>query len=190
MTFRPFRVRLSSFVLALATAWQLGLAQETKCAVGVNVNSFQNFSAADQQVIVEQLKRSGVRFVRTSLRPDDKNMTLAKNLQSAGIGLVLVPGPEFIPNTPQRPADVKSHMRSAMPLSAADPERSRAYYQIIFDKLDQNGVVLVGVELGNEINWADFNGDFRCPVKGNPSLLRISLAIQRQRRSLKDSSNI
>jgi hypothetical protein len=77
MTFRPFRVRLSSSVLAFATVWQLGLAQETKCGVGVNVNSFQNFSAADQQVIVEQLKRSGVRFVRTSLRPDDKNTAKA-----------------------------------------------------------------------------------------------------------------
>jgi hypothetical protein len=57
-------------------------------------------------------------------------------------------------------------MRSPMPLSAADPERSRAYYQTIFDKLDENGVVLAGVELGNEINWADFNGDFPVPGQG------------------------
>lgn len=44
MTFRPFRVRLSSSVLAFAPVWQLGLAQVTKCGIGVNVNSFQNFS--------------------------------------------------------------------------------------------------------------------------------------------------
>jgi hypothetical protein len=166
MTFRRFRIRLFPVALVLATAWQLNLAQEPKCAVGVNVNSFQNFSAADQQVFVEQLKQSGVRFVRTSLRPDDKNMNLAKILQSAGIGLVLVLGPEFAPTTQQRSADVKNHMRSAMPLSAADPERSRAYYQTIFDKLDEKGVMLAGVELGNEINWADFNGDFPVPGQG------------------------
>lgn len=154
------------FVLALAMPWQPGRAQETKCAVGVNVNSFQNFSAADQQVIVEQLKRSGVRYVRTSLRPDDKNMTLAKNLQAAGIGLIVVPGPQFAPNAQQRPADAKTHMRSAMPLSAADPERSRTYFQTLFDKLDEKGVVLAGVELGNEINWTDFNGDFPVPGQG------------------------
>jgi hypothetical protein len=135
-------------------------------SVGVNVNSFQNFSAADQQVIVEQLKRSGVRFVRTSLRPDDKNMNLAKTLQSEGIGLVLVTGPVFAPNAPLRPADQKRNMRSAMPLSYADPERSRAYYQTIFDKLDEKGVVLAGVELGNELNWTDFNGDFPIPGEG------------------------
>jgi hypothetical protein len=69
-------------VLTLAMICQPGFAQRTECAVGVNVNSFQNFSAADQLAIVEQLKQSGVRFVRTSLRPDDKNMTLAKTLQS------------------------------------------------------------------------------------------------------------
>lgn len=154
------------FVLALVMTGQLGLAQGTKCPVGVNVNSFQNFSAADQQAIVEQLKRSGVGFVRTFLRPDDKNMTLAKDLQSEGIGLVLVTGAEFYPNAPLRPADEKRHMRSAMPLSYADPERSRAYYQTVFDKLDEKGVVLAGVELGNEINWTDFNGDFPIPGQG------------------------
>jgi hypothetical protein len=129
--------------------WQLGLAQGTRCSVGVNVNSFQNFSATDQQVIVEQLKRSGVGFVRTSLRPDDKNMTLAKNLQSEGIGLVLVTGAQFSANAPLRPADEKRHMRSAMPLSYADPVRSRAYYQTVFDELDEKGVVLAGVTRQN-----------------------------------------
>jgi hypothetical protein len=154
------------FVLTFVLTWHLGIAQTTQCPVGVNVNSFQNFSATDQQVIVEQLKRSGVRFVRTSLRPDDKNMTLAKTLQSEGIGLVLNVGVEFTPNAPLRPADEKRHLRSAMPLSSADPERSRAYYQTVFDKLDEKGVVLAGVELGNEINWTDFNGDFPIPGQG------------------------
>jgi hypothetical protein len=153
-------------VLTLAMICQPGIAQRTECAVGVNVNSFQNFSAADQQAIVEQLKQSGVRFVRTSLRPNDKNMTLAKTLQSEGIGLVLVPGVQFFPNAKLRPVDEKRHIRSAMPLSSADPESSRAYYQTIFDKLDEKGVVLAGVELGNELNWADFNGDFPVPGQG------------------------
>jgi len=60
------------FVLALSLTSGLGLALGTECPVGVNVNSFQNFSAAEQQMIVEQLKSCGVSFVRTSLRPDDK----------------------------------------------------------------------------------------------------------------------
>lgn len=137
-----------------------------KCDAGVNVNSFQNFDAAQQESIVQQLVSSGVHCVRTSLRPDDKNLHLAKELQDKGIGLVLVPGAEFPPNTPSRPADAKRNMRSALPLSAADPERSRASYQSLFDKLDANGIVLAGIELGNEINWTDFNGDFPVPGQG------------------------
>jgi hypothetical protein len=117
-------------------------------------------------VIVKQLKQAAVGFVRTSLRPDDKNMDLAKALQSEGIGLVLVPGFKFYPNTRARPADEKRHMRSAMPMSSVDPELSRAEYQLVFDKLDAKGVVLAGVELGNEINWTDFNGDFPIPGQG------------------------
>jgi hypothetical protein len=160
----------TSFVLILVLtsvlAWVPGFAREMVCPVGVNVNSFQNFSAADQQTIVDQLKRSGVGFVRTSLRPDDKNMNLAKNLQSEGIGLVLVVGPVFLSNAQLRPADEARHMRSAMPLSAADPERSKAYYQTVFDKLDAYGVTLTGIEDGNEINWPDFNGDFPVPGQG------------------------
>jgi hypothetical protein len=85
------------FALALSLTWGLGLARGTECPVGVKVNSFQNFSAVAKQVIVEQLKRSGVGCLRTSLRPDNKNMNLAENLQSEGIGLVLVPGVEFYP---------------------------------------------------------------------------------------------
>jgi hypothetical protein len=150
----------------LVVTSRLGFAQGKECPVGVNVNSFQNVDAAQQMEIVGQLKRSGVGFVRTSLRPDDKNITLAKNLQSEGIGLALVASIQFSPNAPLRPADEKRHMRSAMPLSSADPERSRAYFQTVFDKLDEKGVTLAGVELGNEINWTDFNGDFPIPGQG------------------------
>ena len=157
---------LLTLVLACVRAPVPAFAREMECPVGVNVNSFQNFSAADQQTIVDQLKRSAVRFVRTSLRPDDKNMNLAKNLQSDGIGLVLVAGPVFLPNAQTRPADEKRHMRSAMPLSAADPERSKAYFQSVFDKLDADGVRLAAIEAGNEINWPDFNGDFPVPGQG------------------------
>jgi hypothetical protein len=159
------------------------------CNVGVNVNSFQNFSAVDQETIVGQLVSSGVRCVRTSLRPDDKNIHLAKELQDKGIGLVLVPGAEFLPGAPLRPADAKTHMRSAMPLSWADPIRSRVFYQSPFDKLDANGIVLAGVELGNEINWTDFNGDFPVPGQGKASRWRISPGTPRPSRPLAGCSN-
>ena len=160
------------FALALVIIGREGAAQDAACPVGVNVNSFQDFGAADQQKIVEQLKGSGVRCVRTALRPDAKNLDLAKGLQAAGIGLVLVLGPECSPDAPLRPADAARHLRSARPLSYADPERSRISYEALFAKLDEKGVVLTGVELGNEINWTDFNGDFPIPGQGKAFTLQ------------------
>lgn len=136
------------------------------CDVGVNVNSFQNFDAAKQEIIVRQLVASKVRCVRTSLRPDDKNIHLAKELQDKGIGLIWVVGAEFPPDTPVRPADAQRHMRSALPLSAADPDRSREFYRSLFKVLDDHGIAVSGIELGNEINWTDFNGDFPIPGQG------------------------
>jgi hypothetical protein len=182
-----------SFVLALALFLAFTsacFARDLPCPVGVNVNSFQNFDAAKQQTIADQLKRSGVHFVRTSLRPDDKNMNLAKNLQSEGIGLVLVVGSVFQPNAPLRPADDKRHMRSAMPLSYADPELSEAYYQTVFDRLDAVGVTLAGIEVGNEINWPDFNGDFPLPAGARRLRLTSLPMIPWQRRSHRGFFNI
>jgi hypothetical protein len=59
--------------------------------------------------------------------------------------------------TPVRP---KGLLRSARPLSYADPELSRKQYQAFMDKVEAKGLVLAGLELENEFNWADFNGDF------------------------------
>jgi hypothetical protein len=52
------------------------------------------------------------------------------------------------------------------PLSAADPTLSKATFQSLIGKLDNAGVVLAGLELGNEINWAAFNPEFPLPGEG------------------------
>jgi len=143
-----------------------GFSRATDCPVGVNVNSFQNFSAAEQNTLLLQLKSSGVRCVRTSMRPDDKDLSLIRRMQDEGVGLVLVVGPVFLPNAPVRPANAQHHMRSARPLSWSDPVRSKVNFQSLFDKLDAQGIKLAGVELGNEVNWTDFNGDFPVPGEG------------------------
>ena len=132
----------------------------------MNVNSFQNFDPGKQNEIVEQLKASHVRFVRTSLRMDEKNLNLAKRLQDEGIGLVFVVGLQFKDGTPERPKNDQYHVREGRPISATDVERSRETYQLTFDKLDQKGVKATAFELGNELNWVDFNADFPVPGRG------------------------
>jgi hypothetical protein len=72
--------RMLLVVMLSFAAWPSQLWAQ-KCDAGVNVNSFQNFDAAQQESIVQQLVSSGVHCVRTSLRPDDKNLHLAKNFR-------------------------------------------------------------------------------------------------------------
>jgi hypothetical protein len=103
-------VGLLSAVLWSSAAWARG------CDAGTNVNSFQDFDPATQEVIIQQLLTSGVQCVRTSLRPDEKNLHLAKELQDKGIGLVLVPGGEFAPNAPMRPANAQHLLRYSLAL--------------------------------------------------------------------------
>ena len=52
------------------------------------------------------------------------------------------------------------------PLSKADPDSFRTYFEPLLAKLEAKGMVLAGFELGNEINWAGFNADFPLPGQG------------------------
>lgn len=160
------------FYAGLLLAGGLPIEAEVPCAVGVNVNSFQNFAPEQQDRIVQQLKENGVRCVRTTLRMDAKDLRLARRLQDEGIGLVQDIWPVFLPGTVARPADKKTGMRAANPLSRADPEASRDFFRKMFAQFDDQGVTLVGVELGNELNWTDFNGDFSIPGEGRALALR------------------
>lgn len=167
MPFSHSKASLAALTILLVFLMgKLNPAWARDCTTGVNVNSFQDFPVSEQDAIVRQLVSWKVQCVRTTLRLDDKNLHLAQELQANGIGLVLVPGFQFRPDAPIRPADPQSHMRSAHPLSQADEELSHAFYQSIFKSLDEKGIVLSGIELGNEINWVDFNGDFPVPGQG------------------------
>ncbi len=46
------------------------------------------------------------------------------------------------------------------PLSSADPDQFRSYFETILAKLEKEGITLAGFELGNELNSGCFNADF------------------------------
>jgi len=55
---------------------------------------------------------------------------------------------------------------SGHPLSYADPNAFRAYFQPLLDKLNAAGVRLAAFELGNELNSSAFNSEFPLPGQG------------------------
>ena len=139
--------------------------------VGVNLVNPLRASVANQNTLLSQLKAAQVRVIRCGISNDDKGIDFAKRAAAQGIRIQLIVGPQYTANAPTRPyePDVFPAMWGGHPLSFADPEVSKTDFQELFDDLDANGIVLAGIELGNEINWAAFNPEFPLPGEGKDS---------------------
>src|SRR5580700_6488314 len=146
----------------------LGPVRAQDIVVGVNVVNPMRASIADQNAVFSQLEAAHVHVIRCGISNDEKGIDYAKRAKAKGIRILLGVGAEYLPNAPTRPyqPDKFPAMWGGPPLSYADPELSRAFYQKLFDALDANGIVLAGIELGNEINWAAFNPEFLLPGEG------------------------
>jgi hypothetical protein len=141
--------------------------------IGVNVANPQRLSGADRDALLDQLQRAGVRIIRAPLAPpwrgDDYGPAIdfIRRAQERRINVDLIVGLQYREDAQRRPA-VKEmpDMWPSFPLSAADPARFRAVFSPIFDLLENMGVTFAALELGNEINWTAFNGDFLIPGEG------------------------
>ncbi len=145
-----------------------GQPQNPRLVTGMNVVNPMRAGLADQNALIAQLKAANVHVIRAWLAPEDKDIDFAKRVYAQGIAIELGLSLQFPQTAPTRPYRAKEFpdMWGGHPLSAADPVLSRAYFQSMIDKLEANGIVLAGMELGNEINWAAFNPEFPLPGEG------------------------
>jgi hypothetical protein len=145
--------------------------------VGVNIVNPMRASVVDQDAAFAQLEAAGVKVIRCGITADDKGMDYAKRAAAQGIRIQLILSPQYAAGAPSRAYDPKNFpsMWGGHPLSAADPELSKASFQSLFDMFDANGIKLTAIELGNEINWAAFNPEFPLPGEGK-ILSRADLA--------------
>ena len=143
----------------------------------MNVVNPLRASVADQNALITQLQAGHVRIIRCGITPDAKAIDFAKRVYARGLQIELIVSPQFpasAPSVPWRPKEFPN-MWGGHPLSYADPQLSRLYYQNLLNLLDENGIQLAGIELGNEINWAAFNPEFPLPGEGrNFSLAELS----------------
>jgi hypothetical protein len=153
-----------------------GLVHAQNVAVGVNVVNPMRASVDDQNAIFSQLEAAHVHIIRCGISNnekgiisnDEKGIDYAKRAKAHGIQIQLQLSPQYPPDAPSRPyqPDAYPGQWSGRPLSYADPALSKAAFQQLFDALDANGIVLAGIELGNEINWSAFNPEFPLPGEG------------------------
>src|ERR1700733_6660243 len=161
------RRSIAVFFLALCCLGP-GRVRAQEMVVGVNVVNPMRASLAEQDGLLGQLKAAQVRVIRCGISNDDKGIDFARRAAAQGIRIQLIVGPDYPPGAPARPyqPDQFPAMWGGHPLSDADPTLSKAGFQRLFDNLDATGLVLAGVELGNEINWAAFNPEFPLPGEG------------------------
>jgi hypothetical protein len=167
---RPVNLFCRCLVIALGT---VTTARGESLAVGVNVVNPQRLGLADRQAVLDQLQAAGVRIIRVPLEPPwggndyDPAIDFIRRAYERGIKADLVVGLQYREGAQRRPA-VKElpNMWSSYPLSSADPARFRAVFEPLFNQLEDLGITFAALELGNEINWTAFNGEFPIPGEG------------------------
>lgn len=144
-----------------------GGAYAADMTVGVNVVGVQNLSETQQDAVVDQLQKAGVKTVRTLL--SDKSAHFLTTAYQHGIGAVVIIDPL------SGNAAASQHARRAKPplttwsvgrLSDADPEGFKTWLAPLLATLHHDGVKLTALEIGNELNSPSYNGDFDVPGDG------------------------
>jgi hypothetical protein len=148
-------------------------AHDESVAVGVNVVNPQRLSPGDQETVLDQLQAAGVHLIRAPLEPSwggndySPAIDFIQRAYERGIKTDLIVGLQYREGALRRPP-VKDlpNMWSSYPLSTADPVRFRKVFEPLFKRLEGLGVTFAALELGNEINWTAFNGEFPIPGEG------------------------
>lgn len=173
-TYEAIVLRHAIVLLFAALAWQANPVQ-AEPVVGVNVNNPQWLPSERRDAIVNELSAAGVRAVRIPYMPTSGNnygpiIAFIRHLHERGIGVHLIVWSQYATDAPRRPPGTPSGW-SQPPLSASDPGKLRVLVDALFQQLDVADIRLVGLELDNEINWTEFNGDI--PVPGRGRTLRV-----------------
>ena len=123
----------------------------------------------NSSAILDDIAGAGITDVRLSFAPPyaDTIRTI-REAHERGLHVLLAVGlgqDAFrAKRVARRPAG--SGLHSSHLMSTLDLDRFRSVFADFLRRLDGDGLPLAAIEIGNEINWADFNGDFPIRPKG------------------------
>ncbi len=164
-------MRFTSGVMLLAGVVAMSCVETAfaqQLMTGMNFTNPQRLPIAQQDEVIAQMKVAGVKVVRFGVSADEPGMDLLRRIYAAGMKIDLEVGWVYPKDAPRRPFQPEKYpgMWAEVPLSYADVAKSRASYQTLLDMLDANHIVPVAFEMGTEINWTGFNGEFPLPGRG------------------------
>lgn len=178
--------RIAPALVAGAMVLLTALSGASAAELGFNRVNLGWKKPDERQDVIDAMKRSGVASVRLSLSaPVEPSLDAVRAAHAAGLRVLLeisLNNRAFYPDgTERRSAKGKSF--DVYRLSDLDPERYRTVLRQTLAELDRLGVELVGIEPGNEINWAGYNGDLAvstdakvAPTKSDPAKVADGLA--------------
>ncbi|MDR3450049.1 MAG: hypothetical protein P4M15_09960 [Alphaproteobacteria bacterium] len=159
-------------LLALAPFAGMGARAEV-VPIGVNIVNPGRLSEQRQSELLDQLVAAGVTTIRVPLASNAQRRGAVRFIEAAAtrnLHILLIVDLEFPPDAPMRPADPRyPHLWSGHPLSAADAALFKESFGAQLAAFEAKGIRFAGFELGNEINWAAFNGEF--PIPGEQKIL-------------------
>jgi hypothetical protein len=169
--FHGFLMLLGAAVLVLSLLF--GQANAQNLVVGVNVVGVEQMNEQQQDTVIAQLRKDGVKVVRTGI--GERFTRFVTRAYASGIGTIAIVYPtQGGAGVHTRPADPSVGLQWAQPaLTDADPGKFEAWLAIQLASLETAGVRLIALELGNEINGPYFNGDF-VPAQASGRVLGLS----------------
>jgi hypothetical protein len=164
-------------LMRAAIAWVLmtvlvapARAAQPAPVVGVGlVNEPYKQTAPELEATFKALQAAGVHVIRAGIPDSPAGLAFAKGAKAHGIAIEWLVGVYPDPGTawPRLPDAYKGKgFWRGWPLSTANADVFKATIGAQLAKLESEGIVLAGFELGNEINWTGFNGDFTLPATG------------------------
>lgn len=161
--------RCMALVAVLGISANLDAAVDARGVLGFcrpNLNWYG--TVAQENALLDKMATSGagmkaVRLTLTATDPATRADVIAHiaHCNSLGIAVLLQPAlgnPAFYPaGTTKRPGN--DDIAACYGLSQIDPLLFEAQIGLFLQEAKDANVTITGIELGNELNWADYNGD-------------------------------
>ena len=130
--------------------------------------------------VLSDMKQTGVKSIRVTLTPPFSNV-IENIVISNELDLKVFLNINF--NFPPFNLPTVSEQRfgssGVWPLSRLDPQHAMDTLRPVFEEIAKRRLLLSGIEVGNEINWAGFNADLTAGSKDHKDSIGAPASIQR-----------